>query len=196
MDDETPLPIAIRTSPLSRAIGRAADAHPSILSTPQPLRSATRAKVSATANAMADAEKADFCDVAAAPDLASEMVDEAAMALGVHPDRIAPVHLRAEILPRHRALAHLLGSVPAAVHSGYDDPDAIARSEKAIARAMRVRSSEIEHDPEAEAGFVALVIGAMMRACIERGAPAATLDDDELMELAQDACDASITEVG
>jgi hypothetical protein len=196
MDDDKPLPITIRTSPLSRAIGRAAEAHPSVLSAPQPLRSATRAKVSATANAMADAERADFCDADAAPDIASEMVDEAAMALGVHPERISPVHLRAEVLPRHRALAHILGSVPAAVRSGYDDPEAIARSEKAIGRAMRVRSSEIEHDPEAETALVTMMIGAMMRACIQRGTPPATLDDDELMELAQDACDASITETG
>lgn len=194
-DDGHPQPIAFRTSPLSRAIGHAADVHPSVVSVPHPLRNATRARVSATANALADAADADFRDAEAASDIASQMVDEAAMALGVHPDRTSPVHLHAEVTPRHRALAHILGSVPAAVRSGYDDPDAIARSEKAIGRAMRIRSSEIDHDPEAEAAFVSMVVGAMMRACIQRGVPAGSLDDDQLMELAQDACDASITEV-
>lgn len=189
----TPPPsTTVLSTPLGREIGRASAAHPSVSDAPPAMRDARRAAVSATAKAMADADDADFSDAEAAVSIAPQVVDEAALALGVSLDRTVPVDLNAETLPRHRTLAATLSRMPRAAAAGYGCPSAIARSEKAIGRVMRIRASEIDHDPDAEAHLVSLIVGAMMRTCIARGVAVNDMDDDQLIALVEDASDLSL----
>lgn len=177
---------------LSREIVKAAAVHPAVNDVPEDDRAARRAAVSATARAMADADDADFTDAGAARGMAPQMVDEAALALGISHDRTVPVMLSAETLPRHRALALALAKLPKAAAAGYGCPSAIARSEKAIGRVMRIRAAEIVHDEESEAHLASLIIGAMMTTCIARGVSIQDMDDDQLMTLVEDASDLSL----
>lgn len=194
-DETTPTahPAAeLTTTPLANAIRMAAEAHPSISEAPTQYREARSAAVTATATAMADAEEADYADPFVAQDMAPQMVDEAALALGMIHDRTVPVDLMAESLPRHHALARTLAGMPRSAAAGFGCPSAIARSEKAIGRALRIRASEFTHDAETESHLAAMIIGAMMSTCIARGVSVQTMDDDELMTLVEDASDFSL----
>ncbi len=183
---------AMTTTPLANAIRRAAESHPSIADAPTRLREARSAAVTATATAMADAEEADYADPFVAQDMAPQMVDEAALALGMSHDRTVPVDLMAESLPRHHALARTLADIPRAAAAGFGCASAIARSEKAIGRALRIRASEFVHDAETESHLTSMIIGAMMSTCVARGVSIRNMDDDALMTLVEDASDFSL----
>lgn len=189
---------AMITTPLANAIRRAAESHPSIIESPTDVREARSAAVTATASAMADAEDADFGDPFAAQGMAPQMVDEAALALGMSHDRTVPVDLMAETLTRHHALARTLATIPRSAAAGFGCASAIARSEKAIGRALRIRAAEFEHDDETESHLTSMIIGAMIKTCVARGVTIETMDDDDLMTLVEDASDFSlhVSEVG
>ena len=180
------------SSPLSRAIGRSSAAHHSGKNTPLAIRKAQTARLSAIAHAMADADNADFRNVATANMIADQMVDDAALSLGLVHDRTARISLRAETLPRHMALADSLLLRPEIERAGFGDATGIARTEKAIGRAIRIRAAAIGREDESEALLIATIISTILTTCIARGVSVNEMDDSALMVLVEDASDLSL----
>jgi hypothetical protein len=179
---------------LGEEISKAAEAHPAVSAAPMDLRPSRRVAVTAAARAMAAAERGGGPSVEAAPSVAAQLVDEAVASLRLDPDRKAAIALDSPVETRHHVLAMKLKSVPKAVRSGYDEATAIAKSEEAIARVVRMRlagSGEMDVEALASAMTVAMV-GVMMRVCADRDTPVGTLSDGELVHLAEDAYDAAL----
>lgn len=184
MEDQTSA-----ASILGNAIAGAADAHPSIVRSPDALRPGRRAAVVATAGAMADARDArEAVDARPAGVVAAQIVDDAALSLDLQDERAAPVELARTPAHRHGELADLLSDMPLAAAAGIDEPVALARAEEALQRILLVRSEELGlHDPDS---LVRAAIARAVRAAVERRIRLGDLDDPDLFRLVEDSLDA------
>ncbi len=182
------------SSRLAKAIREAADAHPAVVGAPLALRAARKAHIVITANAMADVGPTPLGDGEETILMSLQLVDEAAISLAYHQERLHPVHLCAIIEQRHKDLASRLANVKHARNAGYGSAEAIARSEAAIGRVIRMRLFKLETHERDEFGTIMTVqiVGTLMRTCGARGIPIGRLNDAELMELVEDAYDASL----
>jgi hypothetical protein len=169
-------------SPLSNAIRTAARHLPAIAATPASMRAANEVAVAITADAMADASGLDSQDPGPGP----QLVDEAAISLDLQKDRTATVRLASPVESWHRDLAEYLRDTPAE-QAGMADPTSLAKIEEAIGRVLRMRNHEVLTE-------LALmrIIDRLVGAVLDRGVAIREMDDDAIMSLTEDACDASI----
>lgn len=187
----------IPATSLSAEISKAAEAHPAVSAAPAELRPSRRVAVTAAARAMAAAERGDGPSEEKAPSVAAQLVDEAVSSLRLDPDRTAAISLDVSVEPRHHVLAMKLKAVPKAVQSGYDEATAIAKSEEAIARVVRMRlaGSDAGDLKALASAMTVAMVGVMMGVCSVRMTPVGTLSDEELVRLAEDAYDAALPNV-
>jgi hypothetical protein len=185
MEDTAPPGLGIHapSTPLGAAIREIAERLPAVTTSPPSIRSARKAEVVITADAMADAGDMDSND----PSLAGQVVDEAAISLDLQTDRTVDVDLTAPVLERHHELADSLGANLPAVEAGLDDPRSLARVEEAIGRALRMRGE----DPTIGDPRIADMVAKLLETCSARHTPVDDMSDGDLMHLVEDMRDAT-----
>lgn len=177
--------------PLEAAIDRAVDVHPAVTTAPKALRSARRASMKATAEAMAE-----FRGALAPEDVCTtQLVEDAATSLRLVRQEDGSMYLDATPGERHDALAKSLAHMPIASDLGMDDGPTIARLEEAMARILVIRASDVGESGIGERSMVADILSTIMRVAGSRGTKLSDMEDHDMIRIVEDSLDDLLCEV-
>ena len=168
--------------PFYAAICDAANAHACIKSAPDQIRSARASQIIAQARTLASMTSRPTEDLKCD---AGQMVDDAALLLGLQPQRSLPVVLATQTKYHTLGAEEAMTSEPLVLLIGMDSPVSFSRFKDAIIRSALISLSG-SANPDAYEPGARKAIREMLTIILQRRLKIDEINDEELIEIAHD----------